>query len=46
MIDEAKLAAFFDEAMPLLPIALRQTKLRTPTAGRPALATNWPRVRR
>jgi hypothetical protein len=33
MVDEAKLATFFDEAIPLLPIALRATALRTPTAG-------------
>jgi hypothetical protein len=34
MVDEAKLATFFDEAMPLLPISARATtKLRTPTEG-------------
>jgi hypothetical protein len=31
VVDEAKLAVFFEQALPLLPIGLRQTKLRAPT---------------
>lgn len=31
VVDEDKLAAFFEQALPLLPIGLRQTKLRTST---------------
>jgi hypothetical protein len=32
-VDEARLAAFFDEALQLLPLHLRQTKMREATAG-------------
>lgn len=33
VVDEDKLAAFFEQALPLLPISLRQTKLRTTAEG-------------